>query len=67
MLKQHVAVICFMHIVLSCKIYFISIEQKCPVISVFEYFLLFFFCFVLVLYVQVNSYGHVGGGGGQFT
>ena len=41
----------------TCKIYFISIEHICPVITVFEYVLCFF---VLLLYVPVNSYGHGG-------
>ena len=51
--------ICFMHITnfQTCKIHFISIEHKCPVISVFEYFL---HLFVLLVYVQVNSFGNGG-------
>ena len=57
---HHTAVlICFMHITnnfQTCKIYFISIEHKCPVISVFEYFI----AFVLLVYVPVNNVGHGG-------
>ena len=40
-----------------CKIFLISIEHKCPVNSVFEYFLCFF---VSLVYVPVNSVGHEG-------
>ena len=58
---HHTAVlICFMHKTnfQICKIHFISIEHKCPVISVFEYFLRLF---VLLFYVLVNSFGNGGG------
>ena len=56
---QTAVLISFMHItsVITCKIYFISIEHKCLVVSVFEYVLCLF---VLLLYVPVNSYGHGG-------
>ena len=34
---------CYLSNFQTCKIYFISIEHKCPVISVFEYFCVFLF------------------------